>query len=131
MDDHARDALLDRIDRESATVGAEIPETISLEGESIALADRITSGETDASLRPRLRRERTRLREAIAEDRVDRETAETYVDRIAGLDRALAHLEGDGDIEGAAERAARADRQRWRSFVREVRGENDADARSR
>ncbi|MFB6162676.1 MAG: DUF5788 family protein [Halococcoides sp.] len=133
MRDQERRALLDRIDRESASVGATVPESIESDGESVPLAALVREAdaldaERRTDLRTAVRRTRSRLREAIAEDRVDRETARAYAERIAGLDRALAHLDVD-DIEATAAAAERADRQRWRSFVREVRGEDDGRAR--
>ncbi|AWB26789.1 DUF5788 family protein [Halococcoides cellulosivorans] len=136
MREQERRALLDRIDREGASVGATVPESIEIDGETLPLADLVRRAEhLDADrrtdLRTRVRRERTRLREAIVEDRVDHETAERYADRIAGLDRALAHLDVESDIEAAATAAEQADRKRWRSFVKRVRGDEDADGRAR
>jgi len=136
MREQERRALLDRIDREGASVGATVPESIEIDGESVPLSDLVRRAESlDAdrrtALRTQVRRERTRLREAIVDDQVDHETAERYADRIAGLDRALAHLDTDDDIEATARAAEQADRKRWQSFVTRVRGDEDADGRAR
>lgn len=105
MDERERERLLARIDRGSSTLGAELPETVEIGGETVALRefvfeceriDAVPEAQRDRieELLSGLRRERLRRRQAIRDDEVDRETAESYVETIRGLERAISALEG-------------------------------------
>ncbi len=129
---HDRDRLLERIDRDGATVGASIPETISVDDEAVALRSFVheaRAGERSETavreLIEDLRAERQRRRAIIEAGDPDLERAEALADSIVGIDRALSVLESDGetDIEAETRRRRQADQKRWRNFVRQVTGD--------
>jgi hypothetical protein len=131
-----RDRLLERIDREGATVGASIPDRLSIDGDPIDLRSfvheaRRAEGPPERRVREvvrGLRGERRRRRERIEEGDLTRADGEDLADSILGIDRALTVLEADGetDIEAESERRQQADRKRWLNFVTSVTGEESA-----
>jgi hypothetical protein len=129
---HDRDRLLERIDRDGATVGVSIPETLSVGEETVALRSFVheakageRSPETVRTMVEDLRAERQRRRATIEAGDCSVERGETLADEIVGIDRALTVLESDGetDVEAESERRRQADQQRWRNFVRQVTGD--------
>jgi hypothetical protein len=129
---HDRDRLLERIDRDGATVGASIPETISVGEADVALRSFVhaaragdRSPEAVRSMIENLRAERQRRRAKIEAGDLDLERAEALADSIIGIDRALTVLESDGetDLEAETRRRRQADQERWRNFVRQVTGD--------
>jgi hypothetical protein len=134
MDDEERERLLTRVNRQSATVGASLPETITVEGEQLPLAefvmetrelDRIppeTNERLEAAKRT-LREERSRRVDRLESEPMDRETGEELADKIIGIDRALNALENVrkpryGEQEASA---TVADAKRWVSFLDQIR----------
>ena len=143
MREYERKGLLERVDREAATVGAEIPEEIEIQGESIDLQsfvfeikrrDSVPPGERDRVERAKrnLRRERLERLERIEENEVSYETGDELAASIIGIDRALNALEGlnAADPETEAQRQEAADRKRWMSFLKKALGRNDAGSGS-
>ena len=143
MREYERKGLLERVDREAATVGAEIPEEIEVQGEPIDLQsfvfeikrrDSVPPGERDRVERAKrnLRRERLERLERIEENEVSYETGEELAASIIGIDRALNALEGlnAADPETEAQRQEAADRKRWMSFLKKALGRNDAGSGS-
>jgi hypothetical protein len=141
--EYERKGLLERVDREAATVGAEIPEEIEIQGESIDLQsfvfeikrrDSVPSGERDRVERAKrnLRRERLERLERIEENEVSYERGEQLAASIIGIDRALNALEGlkAADPETEAQRQEAADRKRWMSFLKQALGREDAGSGS-
>lgn len=143
--EYERTQLLDRVDRESATVGATIPETLPLtatsEGEEVETlplqefvfevkrleevpADRREEVE---SVKRRLRRERLERRQRLEEGDITRETGERLVEEIIGIQRALEGLQslGPTDVEAEANREEMADKKRWRQFLKRAMGEDE------
>ena len=131
------------MDREAATVGAEIPEEIEIQGESIDLQsfvfeikrrDSVPPGERDRVERAKrnLRRERLERLERIEENEVSYETGDELAASIIGIDRALNALEGlnAADPETEAQRQEAADRKRWMSFLKKALGREDAGSGS-
>jgi len=131
------------VDREAATVGAEIPEEIEIQGESIDLQsfvfeikrrDSVPPGERDRVERAKrnLRRERLERLERIEENEVSYETGDELAASIIGIDRALNALEGlnAADPETEAQRQEAADRKRWMSFLKKALGREDAGSGS-
>jgi hypothetical protein len=130
--DHVRDGLLERIDRDGATVGQSIPESLSVGERTIdlrafvrAASDGDRDPEAVQSVIVGLRRERERRRERLESDSLSREAGRELADSILGIDRALTVLEsaGEPDIEAEIERKRVADRKRWHSFLEEVTGD--------
>lgn len=135
MREYDRTVLLERIEREGATVGARMPETLAVDGETVCVREAVlelTGDDLDAAGRERagalvrtLRRARqARLDRLRTGEDLDREAGEALAETIAGIDRALNALE-QLDAPGVAEQAEqrqRADQQRWMSFLREALG---------
>ncbi|MWV63320.1 hypothetical protein GRS48_00535 [Halorubrum sp. JWXQ-INN 858] len=135
MKEYERKGLLERINREAATVGADIPDEIEVQGEPIDLRsfvfeikrrDSVPPGERDRVDRAKrnLRRERLRRVERIEGNEVSYEEGEALAASIIGIDRALEALEGldAPGPETEAQRQSAADQKRWMSFLRKALG---------
>jgi len=135
-----RKQLLERIEREGATIGASIPEQVTVQGEEIDLQtfvfeirrrDTVPPGERDRVERAKrnLRRERLQRKQRLEDADISRAEGERLAETIIGLDRALTELEGLGpvDIEAEAQAEATADRKRWTKFLRKALGHADDD----
>jgi hypothetical protein len=144
MEEFERKQLLERIDREGATVGAAIPETITIQGEEISLRefvfeikrrDTVPAGRREEVERAKrnLRRERLERKQRIEDGGVSFEEGERIAESIVGIDRALEALEslGAGSVEQEAKRQEAADKQRWMKFLRQALGHDDDDSRRR
>lgn len=144
MNEYERKALLERIERESATVGSAIPESVEIQGDRVELRsfvfevrnrDSVPPGVRDrvAEAKRNLRRERRERKQRLQSAPIDRPEAERIVEVIIGIDRALNALETleSTDIEAEAQRAEKADRERWMKFLRQVLGRDDAGHRPR
>lgn len=138
MQEYQRKQLLERIDRESATLGVDIPEQLAIQGETIDLAefvfeikrrDTIPAGERERVERAKknLRRERLKRKERIEDGEISFEEGEREAEAIIGIDRALEGLESLGreDVEAEAERQEAMDRKRWMSFLKQALGHDD------
>jgi hypothetical protein len=136
--DHERKRLLERIERDGATVGQRLPERITVDGDPFELrafvtdvgtAERVTPEQREAveEARVQLRRERNDRLERIESGDVSFEEGEELADTIVGIDRALNVLNRleDADLEAEAERAEQAEKKRWFSFLREALGHED------
>jgi hypothetical protein len=136
-----RKQLLERIEREGATVGASIPEQITVQGEEVDLRefvfeirrrDTIPSGERDRveQAKRNLRRERLQRKQRLEEADISREEGERLADAVIGIDRALTELESLGPVDLEAEAAAQetADRKRWTKFLQKALGHADDDS---
>ena len=140
MREFERKQLLERVDRESATVGASIPDEVDVQGERLELAefvfevkrhDRVPEdlgAEVDQAKRL-LRRERKERRERIEDGDISRNEGEREAEVVIGLDRALHALENLGPTNVEAEAAAqeRADKKRWFSFLQDALGNDDSE----
>lgn len=140
--EYQRKQLLERAQRDAATVGVRLPEAIEVQGERIDLQEfvfeikrreTIPSGERDRVDRAKrnLRRERQERLEQIEDGDVSFERGEELVEGIVGIDRALNALEQlrPVDLEAEAQRQERADQQRWVSFLQQALGRDDDDGR--
>ena len=142
--EYERKQLLERVEREGATVGADIPETIDVQGESVDLQEfvfeikrreTVPPGERERVERAKknLRRERLQRKQLLEEGDVSREEGEELVGAIIGIDRALNALEslGPTDLERETRAKEAADRKRWMSFLKQALGREDAGSRGR
>lgn len=138
MKEYERKQLLERIGREGATVGASIPDRITVQGEEIALQefvfeirrrDTVPPGESERveQAKRNLRRERLQRKQQLEEGAITREEGERLAEAIIGLDRALTELEnlGSVDIEAEAQAQETADRKRWTKFLQRALGQDD------
>ncbi|QZY00553.1 DUF5788 family protein [Halobaculum rubrum] len=144
MQEFQRKQLLERVNKESATIGADIPDSIEVQGEEIDLRtfvfeikrrETIPDGERERVERAKrnLRRERLERLERIEENRVDFETGEELAASIIGIDRALEALDTlqPADVNTEAERQEAMDRKRWMSFLKKALGRDDASGSKR
>jgi len=135
-----RKQLLERIEREGATVGAEIPDRITVQGEEVPLQEfvfetrrreTVPEGERERVERAKrnLRRERLERKQRLEDGEVTYSEGEEIVQAVVGIDRALNALEqlGPVDLESEAQATERADRKRWMTFLRQVLG-READS---
>lgn len=142
MNEYDRKRLLERVERDGATVGAAIPDRITVQGETIELRefvfeikrrDTVPAGERDRVDRAKrnLRRERLERRRLIEEGEVSFEEGERIADGVVGIDRALEALEslGAASVEREVEAQKAADTKRWMSFLRQALGEEDVSSR--
>ena len=144
MQAYQQKQLLERIGREGATVGAEIPETIEIQGETLDLRqfvfeikrrDTIPPGERDRveTAKRNLRRERVERVQRIENNEVSYEEGTALADAIIGIDRALNALDQleSVDLEAEAERQEAADKKRWTNFLKKALGHEDDTSRNR
>jgi len=142
MEEFERKQLLERIDREAATVGREIPETITVQGEEIDLQafvfeikrrESVPAGERERVERAKrnLRRERLQRKQRIEDDDLGFEEGERLAESVIGIDRALDALESleEDDVAAEAQRQEAVDKQRWMKFLRQALGRDDSDGR--
>ncbi|WP_435195757.1 DUF5788 family protein [Natronomonas sp. EA1] len=136
MNEHQRKSLLERVNRESATVGAAIPDVIEVQGEEVNLRefvfeikrrDTIPAGEEERvqQAKKNLRRERIERVSKIEDNEVSYEEGEELAKSIIGIDRALNALEGlkrGTDIQTEADSKEVADQKRWMNFLKKVLG---------
>jgi hypothetical protein len=142
VQEYERKQLLERIERESATVGVDIPEQITVQGEELDLQafvfeikrrETIPQGERERveEAKRNLRRERLQRKQQIEDGAISYETGSELADAIVGIDRALNALEqlGPTDLESEAQRSETADRKRWMSFLKQALGQSDDSTR--
>ncbi|AZH24923.1 DUF5788 family protein [Haloplanus aerogenes] len=144
MKEFERKQLLERVNREGATVGADIPERIEVQDEEVDLQqfvfeikrrDTVPAGERERVERAKknLRRERLQRLQRIEDNEVSYEEGERLVESIIGIDRALNALEqlGPADLEREAQAQEAADRKRWMSFLKKALGRKDTSHNTR
>ena len=142
MKGYERKQLLARVEREGATVGASIPEEVSVQGETLALRAFVFETRSRESVpaaererveqaKKNLRRERLARRQRLENADITREEGERLVESIIGLDRALHALSdlGTSDIERETDAKEMADRKRWLSFLKQALGEDEQGIR--
>ena len=138
MREFKRKQLLERIEREGATVGASIPEQVTVQGEEIDLRrfvfeirrrDTVPAGERDRvdQAKRNLRRERLQRKQRIEDGDIAYEEGEELARAVIGIDRALNALEqlGTVDLESEAKAQEAADRKRWMKFLQKALGHAD------
>jgi hypothetical protein len=133
-----RKQLLERIEREGATVGASIPDQITVQGEEIELQqfvfeirrrETIPPGEKQRVERAKrnLRRERLQRKQRIENEDISLAEGERLAEAIIGLDRALNELEtlDPPSLEDEQQAQEAADRKRWMKFLQKALGQTD------
>jgi len=142
--EYERKQLLERVDREAATVGADVPEDITLDGESFPLREFVfevrTAERVPAERREelewatkQLRRARLERRQTIEEGAVSFAEGEALAAEVVGIDRALNALSdlAEPDLESRAQESSRADQERWLTFLKRALGREEATNRGR
>jgi hypothetical protein len=134
MDDSTRAELLERVNRQSATIGAKTPATITIDGTEIDLhaflietreLPEIPPGtkELVSTAKQRLKTERDERAERLKTDQtLDEEAAETIAEEIIGLDRARNALDGiyRPNYGEEAHNMTIDDYKRWLGFVESI-----------
>lgn len=142
MREYQRKQLLERVNKEGATIGANIPDTIDVQGEEIELRqfvfeikrrDTIPDGERERveQAKRNLRRERIERLDKIEENEVSFEEGERLVESIIGIDRALDALQQlrPSDVEQEAQAQEKADQMRWMKFLKQALGRDSGSKR--
>lgn len=142
MKEYERKQLLERVGREAATIGADIPEEIDVQGETLELQqfvfeikrrDTVPAGERERvdEAKRNLRRERNDRLERIEKGEISYEEGDALANSIIGIDRALDALEqlGAADIEQEAARKEAVDQKRWMNFLKQALGKDEGGAR--
>lgn len=134
MDEAERRELLERVNRQSATIGRDIPDSITIGDEDVPLDEflietREVKGIPE-DVKPLVREaqrtlseERERLVERLESEPLDREEAEELADTIVGVDRALnalRSLRGSG-FAAEARSSTIDDHKRWVDFMKSIR----------
>jgi len=134
MDDSTRAELLERVNRQSATIGAKTPATITIDGTEIDLhaflietreLPEIPPGtkELVSTAKQRLKTERDERAERLKTDQtLNEEAAETIAEEIIGLDRARNALDGiyRPNYGEEAHNMTIDDYKRWLGFVESI-----------
>ena len=144
MQEYQRKQLLERIGRDGATVGAELPDAIEIQGETLDLKqfvfeikrrETIPPGERERveTAKRNLRRERVERVDLIENDEISYEAGVEQVEAVVGIDRALNALDQlePVDLEAEADRQAAADKKRWTNFLKKALGHEDDNSRNR
>ncbi|MFC6826406.1 DUF5788 family protein [Halopelagius fulvigenes] len=144
MKEFERKQLLERANREAATIGADIPDVIDVQGEEVELRDfvfeikrrdTVPAGEKERveTAKRNLRRERLQRLRKIEDNEVSFEEGEELVESIIGIDRALNALEQlrPKDLEQEEQLQEAADKKRWMSFLKQALGRDDASSKRR
>ncbi|ELY55120.1 DUF5788 family protein [Natronolimnohabitans innermongolicus] len=135
MDAAERRDLIERANRQSATIGQQLPETITVGDDDLPLEEfvietRKVEGIPD-DLKPVVREaqveltnERKQLVDRLESAPIDREEGEEVVERIVGIDRARNALQSlRRDRFGSEVQTATLDgHERWLEFVDAIRG---------
>lgn len=135
MQEYERKQLLERVNKEGATIGASIPEEIDVQGERVELRDfvfeikrreTVPDGERERveQAKRNLRKERLERLEQIEEGEISREKGERLAESVIGIDRALEGLQqlGPANLEAEVEAQEVADKKRWTRFMRQALG---------
>lgn len=133
MKEYQRKQLIERISRDGATIGHQIPSDVTIQDQHIDLNEAVFEfkrhdtyptelREEITEFQKELRRERVRRRDIIEEGDVTYTEGETHAAVILGIDRALNALSSlePTDIESEADASRAADQKRWISFLRDV-----------
>ena len=142
MKEYERKQLLERIERDGATVGVDIPDRIEVQGEAVDLREFVVEikrretvppGERERVERAKknLRRERLQRKQRIEDDDISREAGEQLAQAVIGIDRALNALEslGPTTLEAEMEAQEKADKQRWMNFLEKALGREREERR--
>jgi hypothetical protein len=137
-----RKQLLERVEREGATVGHTIPEELRLQGESLRLREFVFETKRVDSVDPTeqdrveevvklLRYERRERKQRLEEEAMPRDEGERIANEILGIDRAINALTSlePTDVQAESEQAERADRKRWVTFLKRALGQDDGGTR--
>ena len=130
MKDSERERLLSKLQRRSGTVGGDIPDELTVQGETVDVKtflfecddlDAIPESERERleSLKRALKRERLQRKQRLERGDRSAEEGEVIVRSVRGIDRALNALEGldEPDIEEQLRRKQLEDAEELRALM--------------
>lgn len=142
MKDSEIEMYLEQIDRDSSTVGIQIPEDMEVDGETIPLEHIVynicSEGEVPDQfdlnvneIKVNLRRKRNDMIDKIENDEVSSNKAELIVNKTKQIDRALNAIDSpsDEDLESKIKRKEAQDEKKWRNFIKKIKGEDNSRGR--
>lgn len=142
MDDSKINMYLDQIDRDSATVGINIPEEIEVQGQVIPLKTIVFEVCSEGSIpdsydlnlsdiKVNLRRERNDMIDRIESGEVTETEAEDIVRKSKQIERSLNAINNplEEDLESRIKRKEAQDKKKWRNFLNKIKGNEDKRGR--
>lgn len=142
MDDSKINMYLDQIDRDSATVGINIPEKIEVQGQVIPLKTIVFEVCSEGSIpdsydlnlsdiKVNLRRERNDMIDRIESGEVTETEAEDIVRKSKQIERSLNAINNplEEDLESRIKRKEAQDKKKWRNFLNKIKGNEDKRGR--
>lgn len=142
MDDSKINMYLDQIDRDSATVGINIPEKIEVQGQVIPLKTIVFEVCSEGSIpdsyelnlsdiKVNLRRERNDMIDRIESGEVTEPEAEDIVRKSKQIERSLNAINNplEEDLESRIKRKEAQDKKKWRNFLNKIKGNEDKRGR--
>lgn len=140
--DYERKQLLERVEREGATIGAQIPEQIMIQEQEIPLREFVFEIRRRESYPPgerervrtakrNLRRGRLQRLQRLRDEEIPYDTGEALAEEIIGIDRALNALDqlSAPDIEQQAQQETIDDTKRWVRFLKRALGQQQSNRR--
>lgn len=138
MKNSTKQSLLEEIERDSSTIGIQIPDTVRVQGTDIPLNNIVCEiGSEDDSLdgfdidvqelKKNLRRKRNELVETIESGEVKSERdARNRVHKIKQIDKSLEMLDGSdsSNITSEIEKSDALKKKRWMDFLDKIRNSN-------
>lgn len=140
MKKYERNKLLEKIDKDSISIGAKIPKSVEVQGEEIKIR-KLIFGDFDLSkknnvdysiVKNNLRKKRKELYKSLEEDELTYKRGLEIVEKISGIDRAINALKGmndDTDLNKKIEKKEKQDYERWIGFLKKVKGDNNKKRR--
>lgn len=130
VDEDERATLLRRVDSGTATLGTQLPESVTVDGTVLPLREFVVETRRQTALEPeerdrvravrdRLRVERERRRDRLADADLTAADARALADTIVGLDRAIAALADlrERSLEADAHERTVASHRSWLEFL--------------
>ncbi|QSG08023.1 DUF5788 family protein [Halapricum desulfuricans] len=130
VSEERRSELLDRISKRGATIGEQIPDEVTIDGQTIALRSFVwetkkqgvvppEKREAVQDVRATLNRERDRLKDRLRTADVSPDEAEELADTIVGLDRAISALKSlrEPDLQQHTHEEYVESNRRWVNFI--------------
>jgi pyruvate formate-lyase activating enzyme-like uncharacterized protein len=134
MEDSVVKKYMNIIEKDSSTVGIEIPKNIEIKDENINLKKIVLEvnrdvdledkyGLSELELKKLLRRERSDLVSKIEAGEVSEQKAQEIVDKVRKIDRSLNSITSDSkeNLEKKIKRKEATRKKKWRNFVKKIR----------
>ncbi|WEL21732.1 DUF5788 family protein [Halorhabdus sp. BNX81] len=130
LSDRRRRELLERVERKTATVGQQLPQSVEIQGTEMNLKEFVWETKRQGTVPPEMRDRVRKVRAKLTAERKDRKerlesgelteaAAEELAQSIVGIDRAISALKNlhEPDLEDSARQAKVESSRRWVSFL--------------